>query len=858
MQYIKSKSGAYFNDKVKLTKDDLLRCRDCFTPDSTYYNYIDSMLKDSIEEIEMGSNQFIDILCECTVISDRILAYKISELTFKGEIVDKYNELLKEYEEFRKIGKSFFDTSELYGEARTNSRENYIIRVIKKYLNGDEGALDKALYFATELKNLEAKIYKLRDLVLAKEDIVTNLKYILTEEQVKEYDLKYEAAIEKLDIDLLEKLLADAQKLILDHWNSYVSDVDTFKPGDDFRFICHSTSSSYFKGDFWTRYVSCSLLAPGITETYRNGFGFILAPNNIVGAKSKDMYVINSADSEEKLLNYSSIKKIDIPERIVSETRERQNYNPNNDSLFNEIVIDGFKPIAIFCLTNGGLTLNYNYVDAHKLKEQYKDLKIIEIDVTMYQEDIDFVERKRLIGEIIARSGGNRYYDNDILMRFDWFWNSFLELKKKGQYTEEDIIALYNQNKDYLSIFVDIKKIFESNYSDEEIKYILLNNYKVSLRNVYIGTANAVIFDRIYSELYELRDNPKLESMFPGISTFLKLYHSVLVTDELQCNLSKATSMTMAADIISEYIRHEEDMKYQELVDITNEAFKGEISYITLSELYDKLSMLDSKVLSSDKVVGSKTFVKLFPLVMFNQQLFEKLSMLESPDFNMINSLLIDNIEFQKKSKQDKIAEYESSIESIKESINQKELENRKYDEASEALTESFRYSLAKMNLNDIFSRIESINVTLNAWKRKKDKSVSEKDELTSAITDLSKHKFINRLKIITLSRYKLEKEKDIEFIVSKISELESSISELEKTIIEAKEDFFKTTGYKYDIYEESYEENERIVRETNYFSNRYDIEILKLDIEKNMRLIENIKKEIFDLDEVVEEVRKR
>ena len=186
------------------------------------------------------------------------------------------------------------------------------------------------------------------DLINAKKDAIINMKYFMDEEEIVSFNRAYTDAQKKEDIDTMQRLLGEVQEKILMEWTDYFGDLDAMTD-DNFCFLGHSSKTAEYSGNFKTRYVSCSLFNQDINDAFNNDFGFIMKPINIVGACSNDMYIDNDAIDEEELVEYSSIKQINHPQRLIDECMD---YNQRNkvSSSYSEVVLDGFYPEAIFAL----------------------------------------------------------------------------------------------------------------------------------------------------------------------------------------------------------------------------------------------------------------------------------------------------------------------------------------------------------------------------------------------------------------------------------------------------------------------------------------------------------------------------
>lgn len=345
----------------------------------------------------------------------------------------------------------------------TNDRKIFCSQLIRHAIYGDNPAkivefIEAVMDFYKVIKD----IYKQNDLVNAKNSIIDSLEYICEPKQIEEYEKHFDTYLKSCDTSSSENYLNELQKIILADWHSKLTDPNNFVSGKPFRFLCHSTNTTNYKGDFLGNFVSTSLLTEKFTATYRKGFGFIMDDSNIVLASGNDMLVDNMADTEREITS-SCVPIIDSVDKVLHDLEDNI-AKPKKSNLeatdYSEIVVKGFNPIAIFCLSNGSGELNENYQKGTILSQKF-NLPLIDIDLTLYKTGKDLIKlRNQLIKDIeklLTGSGkakSSEYYDN-----FDYFWNSYLTLKKKNKYTTVDIINLYYENLNKLNVENDVKQI---------------------------------------------------------------------------------------------------------------------------------------------------------------------------------------------------------------------------------------------------------------------------------------------------------------------------------------------------------------------------------------------------------------
>lgn len=458
-----------------------------------------------------------------------------SDIEFYSSIAGQFNEqyttAFNNYIALR--GK--VDKANIVGDYSRTSLAGSIMN--KVVFDEDLETLTKAIDCIESLIDSSCIIFKQRDLGNAKEIVLGSLKYIVSPAEIMKYRQEYDDMLSEVPIDLekIETYLKSLQEIILDDWRKGITSIEDYKPGSKFRFIGHSTNSEDFKGDFYSSLVSCSLFTEEFTDTYRSGFGFLFAPEAIVGADGSDMYVNNYTEDDEAMLNTTTVPKISSIGRILDQCRRHREENKRNgstDKVYSEVVIKGFKPIGIFCFTVGEKALNRNYQSAKKLQEQYPDLPIIEIDLTLYKakEDLEWY-RNRLIFEIEKNINSStltkneRYYD-----LYEYFWQNYLKLKQSGKYCEGDIISLYRENNELISMRIDPEKLFSGKYSVEGIRWALLHNQLYGLNKILNGKFTNYDLKQLGYELASFVDNDLLKQAFPGLSELVKIINEVEVT----------------------------------------------------------------------------------------------------------------------------------------------------------------------------------------------------------------------------------------------------------------------------------------------------------------------------------------
>lgn len=488
--------------------------------------------------------------------------------TYFDGFKEKYNELIQRYVDIRKI------------ENKDDLRSS-LNRACEEILE-KEDLISEVLDLGISIEKNYVDYYYLRDLDIAKNNIEENLKYFVDQDTINTYVSKMDEALNKYDIETAKSILDEVQELTLKHYKEYVTDINKYKPGEEFRLICHSTPFTERKEDFKTRYVSTSLLSDKVFDTFAScNFGFILPPENIVGAKPRDMYVNNNLKDDSKLPYSSSVKTIDSPERLVEECAKLKELNIENNSsqiVYNEIAIDGFNPIGIFCISDGSKELNPYYQNAKKLQMQFPNLKIVDIDQTLYKTELQDVKkdlyqriRERILKENPEYSNYSEYelrslasVGTDKVKRYDLFWDNYMELKKDGNIDIDQIIKLYKNCDNLVTMDITNKDVFDQ-LSDKELEYILKFNYNVDINDVLTGNINVLTLDKIYNSLSDYKNIQRLNKLIPGLATFLSIYRKLELPLYITNELYNCSSFDQINEIIIEYIKSYNDRSMREI-----------------------------------------------------------------------------------------------------------------------------------------------------------------------------------------------------------------------------------------------------------------------------------------------------
>lgn len=443
----------FFEERKALVSPEFLSKMKYLTRGVSIYS---SDSKEIGQEMKLGLfYDMIESIAESCYSSIEFLPNSNNEINYDTsnieQLVEKFKMLFPNVEDYHQVG--------------------YKVREI------DESKLGEILELSYNLHEEYKQYHLLRDLINARTDCIENMKYFVDENTISQWNVEYEKAIKEKDTKRMQSMLENVQSAILKEWKKYIGNMQEMND-DNFAFIGHSTNSTKFEKDFMSRYISTSLFTQDVNDTYRSGFGFIFAPKNIVGAKGQDMYVNNYVEDQDMLLHYSAIKKIDHPRRLIDVCKKQKQENLDsgvNKSVYSEVVIDGFEPIGIFCFTDGSKSLNWNEKDAKKLQESFPNLKIYTFDVMKRKKGADLIQMKlKLINNLHRRKIPDGFdIKEDMLTRYDYFFEEFEKLKQSGNYDETMITSLYDTNAKMLSIFdTDPDKLFTGQFTEEQVRYI--------------------------------------------------------------------------------------------------------------------------------------------------------------------------------------------------------------------------------------------------------------------------------------------------------------------------------------------------------------------------------------------------
>lgn len=733
IKYLTRKDDSYSTEKKQLTNE--IDIREFFR---------------RIELIIHGSESTI----QCLPDKDNEINYN-TDLLFS--LVQKYNELYSE-----------------------EQRESDVIDM-------DPNILNELLNTIYQINNEINNFYLTRDLINAKKDCLENMKYFLNDVVISSFNNEYEKAAQSKDIKKMKDMINYVQQAILKEWERYFSNIDSMN-NDNFTFIGHSTNSTTFDENFYSKYVSTSLFNQDLTDTYRSGYGFIFAPKKIVGAKSSDMYVNNYVQDEDIMLNYSLIKKIDHPQRLIDEClklKQENIKNNNNQKVYNEVIIDGFEPIGIFCFTDGSKNLNWNYKYAQKLQESFPHLKIHSFDIMKRKTGSELDTMKLILLNNLQRKCANNTsfeINKDMLPRYDYFFEEYEKLKQKEDYSEEDIEVIFENNVKLLSIFnTDPADLFSGMYDEKQIKYILGKNVNYNIDYILSGKAKAFALNNL-KKLYPYKD--KLNFMYEGLSEFVNFVSRMEITDEMMQEINKNESLNfytitkvLATNMINS-INLREDQAKQNISNF-------QIEYNELQKELQERTAIQEQYDDYYSIYLKKPYVQ----------------MIKDDYNNLLNDINMN--ETKEEEQQTKLIEIMSELNEIEKRTEL--LETSIYDNNSEHISnqkimEEIKVNLSKLSKHPILNR-KRLKEEKNKLKVFEQKDITEKVNFGSLKSEekqdlISKKYELEVKKIIIESDLKLTRT-DKKQLYEQIDTLQAkvknyfkceSVDEIDLVILKAKE----------------------------------------------------------------------
>ncbi len=285
--------------------------------------------------------------------------------------------------------------------------------------------------------------YYRRDLTQYYKGIMNDLEPLCTDEEYEYFATMLQN--KNYNLEDMKKVVSMAYNKIRTDWGEKITDPATYKPGDPFRFIVHSTTNTEWDDRNEVFFPSSSLITNNSWDTYSSKYGLILDPKYIVAASSKDLYTRNREKKEEDIFDTLSLPPLQSITRVENELVEIKKGLSYNYNVYSEVVTKGFNPIGVFCITNGahlGGAIDKTYQKAKKLHKCFPELPFIEIDKTLYArcEDEKCDNLSELLHDLINDTGVSQ---GKLTAKYMPLYEYFIESKKNGTYDKESLKREY-------------------------------------------------------------------------------------------------------------------------------------------------------------------------------------------------------------------------------------------------------------------------------------------------------------------------------------------------------------------------------------------------------------------------------
>lgn len=446
------------------------------------------------------------------------------------------------------IGKEYAEVLKIRGFLRYRTAAS-VKKIINLTISCYETIRDMTYFrdFEREKETIFQNISDLSDTILNATD----------KEKVKE---EYETAYQNKDLEKLMNILELVNQKILLEWQQVGNNLQEMT-SDNFCFLGHSTNSTSHFDEFFHPLISTSLYNQDVNDTFKRRFGFIMKPENIVAADAKDLWINNSENEKEKMFTWLKLAQIAPPQKLLRENKKLLQASASDNQrqkIYSEVVLDvskEFKPQGVFCFTNGALDCDFDYVAAKELAKN-NNLPLYTFDVLEKKSgfilqcmQIELI--KSVAARVSNKSLGPFEFDDKLLDQYQYFLQKFTKLKKTGNYTKEQIMALYKRNNDLLTLSITRDELFSGEFSDEEIKVVLQYNFKYNIAGMakeqfYYG----YILKAIVKELAP--HYQKLDKYYPGLSKFVLVLSKLDLSNEdiiNKINAAKLSNLSELADL---------------------------------------------------------------------------------------------------------------------------------------------------------------------------------------------------------------------------------------------------------------------------------------------------------------------
>ena len=319
-----------------------------------------------------------------------------------------------------------------------------------------------------------------------------------------------------------------------------------------------------------------------------------------------------------------------------------------------------------------------------------KGVKKAVVNFMMQKMEVEFIDEKEekisLIHDMEMSLNGT-YPDYKLdYSRFDWFFEKFLKLKKQPNYTKEDIIALYLENRKLLSFDLNCQDLFSGKYDIETIKYILLNNYNFNIKKILNGNISYNTLTYLYNNLKNNYDKDFLNNIFKGLGNFMELYPKINIDDEILKEIKKQKIIDFIS--INQVLIKQINNKYQ----------KKQNEFINYQKKY--------QLLTKEKIKKENRIAEI-----------EKQNNILNLEF--LYNIAKANIEME----QDSLNNNELEIKYLEEKIEKLREDKEKQELDKKQLNRFKIFNLKKLNqidlvINDLVSQIKYLEIRLDMYKQ--------------------------------------------------------------------------------------------------------------------------------------------
>lgn len=441
-------------EKITIDEENKKRIQKYIKQEIGFYGYeqdIELLEKEGILTEELARKVFTKIMNNANRIRSILTPKKDDEFANEiNEVFSKYDKIPKP-EQLEKYG--FYDGS---------------------YRNMELDEIYSNMQTAFELKELSNKYYECKDLRNIANTTIKSIngidKYkielqpeVKTELQEIQEQLKNLLAQKKTDVQAIQDRVDKYNSYAIDIWKDYLTDINNEK-NSEYRWIVHNLTKGELQGDFRDKYMSTSIMTNNAMGLYSNAnYGLIIKPKHIVSASYKDSYTLNDRENEDDLFN--TIKPpLMLPQEIeeicIQQTIEANGEMLNYDKahIYPELVIDDYEIEGIYYISNGEKELTRNYDRAKKMAEE-RGLPLKERDISKYREEHglepmtentkkDFCKNILLRcceGDKELKEAYYEHYYTFIDNHFQEFFEQFMQLKKQGEYSKEDILKVFSE-----------------------------------------------------------------------------------------------------------------------------------------------------------------------------------------------------------------------------------------------------------------------------------------------------------------------------------------------------------------------------------------------------------------------------